>query len=609
MKFIVEFFEKKKREIRKARKLLNVVFLATEMSPIHNGLTSTGTIPKSNGRRGGMEPNSGPPPEQLRAPDAASEGHDRTHMRWSDPEDAEDGGGWANNEIHVNGGDSVSTQLQELMSMLRMQQEWFRPRPPPEQDVMGRADALSGKLLQLQEKLGLMRNHQHPQNLTAESSKMLRNSERPKLNFDHYMRQNSNSPSGFSSSSSNNAAPPPPPPPPLSFGEAFYEVEERQRALKRMQEQLDFQKELEAKRKELEELLRSKESFFESRKVPKRIPVPTPTSEGVSIQRQLLQMQQEIESLRRGPSQQGFGGPEVMMIIQQQQWQIQQLSQSVTQCYNALLSLQRDLGHFIMTADPQRPEHRERSYSSDHNSAVVAPSIRNQSNEEQRQSSDHDTARIHPYESASAANPSGWQNFDTLDMVGAAAGPSSNGDHRRLSLTSGSFNNGDAWDFFDHHITSPNVIRPTVSSATVAQPSNNSESALNNQVPPGMRANNYWDNFRSFSRQNRFSSVVSSVAPTPPVASAATPMIAQVTPRQLQSDRSGRPAAVAVGGIARSGRHSATVEPYFSNINSPSRPKRKQKINREQNREIGPMLGPNRNIAAAAAVNDFQSVQ
>ncbi|XP_055905703.1 uncharacterized protein LOC129941160 isoform X2 [Eupeodes corollae] len=36
--------------------------------------------------------------------------------------------------------------------------------------------------------------------------------------------------------------------------------------------------------------------------------------------------------------------------------------------------------------------------------------------------------------------------------------------------------------------------------------SNLAGSALNNQVPPGNRANNYWDNFRSYSRQNLLSS-------------------------------------------------------------------------------------------------------
>ena len=46
--------------------------------------------------------------------------------------------------------------------------------------------------------------------------------------------------------------------------------------------------------------------------------------------------------------------------------------------------------------------------------------------------------------------------------------------------------------------------------------------ALNNTVVPGMRANNYWDNFRSFSRQNRLSTN-----------NIMSPVVAQVTPRQV----------------------------------------------------------------------------
>ena len=52
--------------------------------------------------------------------------------------------------------------------------------------------------------------------------------------------------------------------------------------------------------------------------------------------------------------------------------------------------------------------------------------------------------------------------------------------------------------------------------------------ALNNTVLPGIRANNYWDNFRSFSRQNRLSSAVA--ANNIP---SLTPIVAQVTPRQV----------------------------------------------------------------------------
>ena len=79
-------------------------------------------------------------------------------------------------------------------------------------------------------------------------------------------------------------------------------------------------------------------------------------------------------------------------------------------------------------------------------------------------------------------------------------------------------------------------------------------SALNNQVPPGRRANNYWDNFKSYSRQNRLEVTPSTsqsgtnptARPTAAVGAVFTsgsqrvattiangsPMIAQVPPRQ-----------------------------------------------------------------------------
>lgn len=74
-----------------------------------------------------------------------------------------------------------------------------------------------------------------------------------------------------------------------------------------------------------------------------------------------------------------------------------------------------------------------------------------------------------------------------------------------------------------------------------------SSGALNNQVSPGVRTNNYYDNFRSFSRQNRFS--------TPPV--------------------NGRPTA---GRAAESLPANNTTAGY-------NRTRKKYKINREQNRD------------------------
>jgi len=78
-----------------------------------------------------------------------------------------------------------------------------------------------------------------------------------------------------------------------------------------------------------------------------------------------------------------------------------------------------------------------------------------------------------------------------------------------------------------------------------------SSGALNNQVSPGIRANNYYDNFRSFSRQNRLSA--------PPLASAASAVPLQ---------------------------HQSNAEQTANNANnSGTKPRRKYKINREQNRD------------------------
>ena len=68
------------------------------------------------------------------------------------------------------------------------------------------------------------------------------------------------------------------------------------------------------------------------------------------LQRQLHSMQQDIAKLKErqkemsaGPSQH-----EMMMVIQQQQWQIQQLTHSVNQCYQALLAIQREISHLTI---------------------------------------------------------------------------------------------------------------------------------------------------------------------------------------------------------------------------------------------------------------------
>ena len=73
-----------------------------------------------------------------------------------------------------------------------------------------------------------------------------------------------------------------------------------------------------------------------------------------------------------------------------------------------------------------------------------------------------------------------------------------------------------SWDFdFTRHHSSESTTRPSnvdpwnnyfaesrlmTAAVTTGSESGMSTGALNNTVPPGIRANNYWDNFRSFSK-------------------------------------------------------------------------------------------------------------
>ena len=135
-----------------------------------------------------------------------------------------------------------------------------------------RADLLSGKLLQLQEKLGMMHQRQSAANLdTAANNSLLPPQPDPSGAPTRITptRTRNLSPSGFSSSSSATQMPLPPPPPApqlLPFltsdvvGAGENDNHSREETLKRLQEQLDIQKELEGKRKELEALLRSQAS-------------------------------------------------------------------------------------------------------------------------------------------------------------------------------------------------------------------------------------------------------------------------------------------------------------------------------------------------------------
>ncbi|KAK2584748.1 hypothetical protein KPH14_007078 [Odynerus spinipes] len=60
--------------------------------------------------------------------------------------------------------------------------------------------------------------------------------------------------------------------------------------------------------------------------------------------------------------------------------------------------------------------------------------------------------------------------------------------------------------------TSPALSHSAVGSSANSQ--QHQQQQLNNQVPPGNRANNYWDNFRSYSRQNLLSGSVKTMTDT-----------------------------------------------------------------------------------------------
>ena len=214
--------------------------------------------------------------------------------------------------------------------------------------------------------------------------------------------------------------------------------------------------------------------------------------------------------------------------LQKQQEQIHQLTQSLNQCFQALLIMQRDM------AEQKNVQHCQQRPLEDTMDSV---------------------SQQRDFESCPSAS---W-DFDFAPST-SRSGPAG------VAPGLETWNN-----FFPPH---PDQLGNHGESESGVS-TNTGSGALNNTVPPGMRANNYWDNFRSFSRQNRLSSNLQSLSP----------IVAQVTPRQVQ------PQLHLPHSPFRSnnnGDHhhtlldnAAIIAPLsFSSISSPLRPRRKQKINR-----------------------------
>ena len=235
------------------------------------------------------------------------------------------------------------------------------------------------------------------------------------------------------------------------------------------------------------------------------------------------------------------------LAYENQQGQIQQLTQSLNQCFQALLTIQRDVATLQQKIDhQQQPQHHHHSTPKEtqvqNNHIVVEDNMDSVS-----QQRDFD-------------NPSSW-DFDFTR-------------HHSSESTTRPSNNVDPWNNYFAE------SRLMTAAATTGSESGMSTGALNNTVPPGIRANNYWDNFRSFSRQNRLQT--SNLG----VVGGLSPVVAQVTPRQVQPTLHLPHSPIRNHtNNSNATHHSDPIildnsdPPYFST----GRPRRKQKINREHN--------------------------
>ena len=269
--------------------------------------------------------------------------------------------------------------------------------------------------------------------------------------------------------------------------------------------------------------------------------VTNPGQELARLQDQVAKLKQELERLSVGPS---CEQPAAAVTVPQ----LSQLSVSINQLYSGLWSLQREVATLTdrMAAVEQRTEAGARRDS--------VPSSREEP--QPWRQNNYNLSAPH------SLRESDWAER-APDPVPAVQPP--------------------AWD--PHHHFSPYPSRDLWNSLQASPGFNNplhigvfptnfhiaetdsgvSCGALNNQVSPGVRANNYYDNFRSFSRQNRLS------GPLP------------------------ASAGLGLGGVAGGGHpdlQQANAEPNNVN-NSGTRPRRvKHKINREQNRDSSARAPP-----------------
>jgi len=225
--------------------------------------------------------------------------------------------------------------------------------------------------------------------------------------------------------------------------------------------------------------------------------------------------------------------------------QVTQLSASVNQLYAGLWAMQRDVSNLtermvaLERATEGRPESRE---------TIPSPTTVSENREQWR--GNNNTNNIWP---GNNMTESDWPGQQFPDWEG--------GGHHHFSP----FPSRDLWNSLQASPGFSNPLHPAMGGIfgqnfhISETDSGVSSGALNNQVSPGLRANNYYDNFRSFSRQNRLSGPA---GPTQAPPGNSRP--AQQRPAQQ-------------GGVETANN--------LPSANISTRPRRKYKINREQNRD------------------------
>jgi len=226
--------------------------------------------------------------------------------------------------------------------------------------------------------------------------------------------------------------------------------------------------------------------------------------------------------------------------------QVTQLSASVNQLYAGLWAMQRDVSNLtermvvLERAAEGRPESRE---------TIPSPTTVSENREQWR---GNNTNNIWP---GNNMTESDWPGQQFPDWEG--------GGHHHFSP----FPSRDLWNSLQASPGFSNPLHPAMGGIfgqnfhISETDSGVSSGALNNQVSPGLRANNYYDNFRSFSRQNRLS------GPAGPT---------QAPPG---NSRPAQQRPVQQGGVETANN--------LPSANTSTRPRRKYKINREQNRDRG----------------------